>query len=190
MALICEGRSTFSMERVDMLSANGLCKVEGSFHENLAVVGLGAVGEGFASPRGGLSFVGPQKKLCSADSIFGDRESPKTNGDADNVSTIALDNAGAVDEGFASPRGSSSFVGPQKKIRSADSLFGVLEPPKTNGDADNVSTITLDDAGAIVPLDSVLPCKALTVPSITSSPCSCSSSGAAIPSINACIILS
>ncbi len=54
----------------------------------------------YASPRGGLSFVGPQKKLCSADSIFGDRESPKTNGDADNVSTIALDNAGGVDEGF------------------------------------------------------------------------------------------
>jgi hypothetical protein len=54
----------------------------------------------YASPRGSLSFVGPQKKLCSADSIFGDRETPKMNGDADNVSTIALDNAGAVDEGF------------------------------------------------------------------------------------------
>ncbi len=51
MALICEGRSTFSMERVDMLSANGLCKVEGSFHENLAVVGLGAVGEGFLKTK-------------------------------------------------------------------------------------------------------------------------------------------
>jgi hypothetical protein len=47
-----------------------------------------------------LSFVGLQKKLCSADSIFGDRETPKMNWDADNVSTIALDNAGAVDEGF------------------------------------------------------------------------------------------